>query len=240
VATEAVLVAVELLTGPLRSDPLAETTHVRFHMLSARNESRLVEHLARADQRPNLRGAAKLAGNQLSNFGAFLSSRWRLNDWIWGRLDAAGSLVDVVTAPPIPQTPQQQAERLTALRTAFDLPPGHDLEQIRDDIVERLHRRILRAELPVLALLGDDGPPTVDPVAAPLGPDDDDLRAPLRKLLEIGAERPQDLVPRNVRRVRDLLRLVGAGGRSVSDSYRERLEERLGGMGRRLRDLLPF
>jgi hypothetical protein len=241
VATAAVLAAVELLTGPLRSDPLAETTHVRFHMLSARNKSQLVWNLAREEQRPNLRSATKLAGNQLSNFGAFLSSRWRLNDWVWGRLDAARSLVDLATAPPsIPQTPQQQAERLTALREAFELPESYDLDQIRDDVVERLHRRILREELPVLALLRNDGPPDGDPDPDPLGPDDDDLRPALRKLLDVGAEEPQNLIPRNLRRLPDFLRLLGAGGRSLGDSYRERLGERLGRIGRRLRDRLPF
>ena len=39
----------------------------------------------------------KLAGNQLNNLGAFLSARWRQNDWIWGRLDAATSLARLLT-----------------------------------------------------------------------------------------------------------------------------------------------
>jgi hypothetical protein len=208
-------------------------------MLSARNKSQLVWNLAREDQRPNLSSATKLAGNQLSNFGAFLSSRWRLNDWIWGRLDAARSLVDLVTAPPsTPQTPQQHADRLTALREAFELPGSYDLDQIRDDVVERLHRRILRDELPVLALLRDDGPPDGDPDPPPLGPGDDDLRPALQELLKIGAEEPQHLIPRNLRRLPDFLRLLGAGGRSLGDSYRARLSKRFGRIGRRLRDFL--
>lgn len=34
-------------------------------------------------------GAGKLAGNSLANFSGFLSWRWRANDHMWGRLDAA-------------------------------------------------------------------------------------------------------------------------------------------------------
>lgn len=39
---------------------------------------------------------SKLAGNVLSNFGAFLKQEWRDNDWLWGRLDAVAPLVDVL------------------------------------------------------------------------------------------------------------------------------------------------
>ena len=38
----------------------------------------------------------KLAGAQLANFGAFFSAKWRGNDWMWGRLDAAQGLVDLL------------------------------------------------------------------------------------------------------------------------------------------------
>ena len=41
---------------------------------------------------------SKLAGNTAANFGGFLSKEWRLNDWRWGRLDAAAGLVDVIWA----------------------------------------------------------------------------------------------------------------------------------------------
>jgi Protein of unknown function (DUF3376)/Domain of unknown function (DUF1905) len=35
----------------------------------------------------------KLAGHQLGAFGGFLSARWRANDWMWGRADAAAVIV---------------------------------------------------------------------------------------------------------------------------------------------------
>lgn len=232
VATAAVLASVELLTGPLRADPLAETTHVRFHMLSARNKSQLVWDLAREERRPLLKGAQKLAGNQIRNFGAFLSARWRHNDWIWGRLDAARSLVDIATAPPSGADPRQdRPDPLPALRRAFELPEGYDLDQVRDAVVRRLHDRILREELPVLDLLGD-GPPDRDPEATAYGPTVD-LKPGVEKLLTIGAEQPQGLVLRNVARFPDLARLLGVGSISAGRDYARRL-------GRRLRDLLPF
>ena len=38
----------------------------------------------------------KLAGMQLQHFGGFYKSSWRANDWMWGRLDGAARLVDVI------------------------------------------------------------------------------------------------------------------------------------------------
>jgi patatin-related protein len=41
----------------------------------------------------------KLAGNELKNFSAFLRQSWRDNDWLWGRLDAVPTLVDLLVTP---------------------------------------------------------------------------------------------------------------------------------------------
>jgi hypothetical protein len=38
----------------------------------------------------------KLAGNTLKNFAAFAKEEWRANDWMWGRLDATATLVDLL------------------------------------------------------------------------------------------------------------------------------------------------
>ena len=48
---------------------------------------------------PALSDKAKLAGNDLMNFAAFLRERWRENDWMWGRMDAVVTLVDVLVEP---------------------------------------------------------------------------------------------------------------------------------------------
>ena len=244
VATAAVLAAVEVLTGPLRSDPLAETTHVRFHMLSALNRSPLVSELAPEKYRPDLEGARKLAGNQLANFGAFLSSRWRLNDWTWGRLDAARSLVEIATEPPSSRDPRQtRPDPLPRLREAFDLPAGYDLDQVREAVVRRLHDRILREELPVLDQLPDDGPPTADPDARPL-PAGADLRPGIARLVAVGAETPQRLLMRDAARFPDVARLLGIGTYAAGSDVLSRAGRRIGDgvrrVGRRLRDRLPF
>jgi predicted acylesterase/phospholipase RssA len=39
---------------------------------------------------------AKLTGAQFDHFGAFYLSSWRMNDWMWGRLDAAWRLTELL------------------------------------------------------------------------------------------------------------------------------------------------
>ncbi len=49
---------------------------------------------------PNRRDAhGKLTGVQLHHFGAFYKGTWRANDWMWGRLDGAGWLVQILLDP---------------------------------------------------------------------------------------------------------------------------------------------
>ena len=43
---------------------------------------------------------AKLSGNALGNFSGFLSRRFRENDWMWGRMDAATTIVDLLIRRP--------------------------------------------------------------------------------------------------------------------------------------------
>jgi patatin-related protein len=45
------------------------------------------------------RASDKLAGLQLHHFGAFYKRSWRANDWLWGRLDSATRLVQIVLDP---------------------------------------------------------------------------------------------------------------------------------------------
>ncbi|MBG0824268.1 patatin-like protein [Planomonospora sp. ID91781] len=44
-------------------------------------------------------GPGKLAGTKLGQFGAFYKKSWRVNDWIWGRLDGATRMVQAVLDP---------------------------------------------------------------------------------------------------------------------------------------------
>ena len=43
--------------------------------------------------------ASKLTGMQVHNFGAFYKASWRVNDWMWGRLDGTGWLVHMLLDP---------------------------------------------------------------------------------------------------------------------------------------------
>ncbi|MFD5558075.1 patatin-like protein [Streptomyces sp. NPDC127068] len=95
------LTAAEVLLGPLRPDPLAEATDIGLHTVSAATRSWATDTVLAEGGRPGPASAeelvaAKLSGNQLNNFAAFLSARWRMSDWTWGRLDAAASLVSIV------------------------------------------------------------------------------------------------------------------------------------------------
>ncbi|MEX2587597.1 MAG: patatin-like protein [Actinomycetota bacterium] len=60
--------------------------------------------------------AKKLAGVQMAHFGAFYKKSWRVNDWIWGRMDGALRLVEAALAPP----------RLMQLALRLEPPAGRD------------------------------------------------------------------------------------------------------------------
>jgi hypothetical protein len=223
-ATRAVLAAVELLMGPLRPDPLAETTGVRFHMISAWNDSELVRELAPAEDAGRFTGdrlpvGDKLAGNQLNNFGAFLSARWRLNDWTWGRLDAARSLVEMATTPRA-----GLADPLPEFRRRFGLPDTVDLATARADAVRRLHEEILRDELPLFGVLKDDPPPR-DQEFPPLLSQGEKLD--VTALLEVGQESLKRLATRNLARMPQVARLLGLGTYTVAGSVAERVGRRV-------------
>ena len=171
------LAAAEVLLGALRPDPLAEATAFRFVVTSAAGGSPV-----RNNGSPLLlSGPEKLAGNQVANFASFLSVRWRLNDWIWGRLDGATTLAQVL-AERIAKPPGQPADGAPvedavgpALHSFFTSPmaePTADwpdylasrweaysgtavwsAAEVAHVISERLHLEILREELPLLAKL---------------------------------------------------------------------------------------
>jgi hypothetical protein len=73
---------------------------------------------------------AKLTGVQLDHFGAFYRGGWRANDWMWGRLDGAFRLVEMLVDPdallatgrPVPEL----AAELAALATGPSPGPDHD------------------------------------------------------------------------------------------------------------------
>lgn len=89
-----------------------------------------------------LRPEVKLAGNDLANFSAFLDRRWRRNDWMWGRLDAASDLITLLldsATGPDGKLPPAVRELVGG---SEDLRP----DEIRDALIIRRQREIL-AEL---------------------------------------------------------------------------------------------
>ncbi|MEW2416031.1 patatin-like phospholipase family protein [Streptomyces sp. NPDC046866] len=73
------LARAEVLLGPLRPNPLAEAADIAFHTVSAANTGWATDTvLPQVDRNsPKALVRAKLSGNQLNNFAAFLSARWR-------------------------------------------------------------------------------------------------------------------------------------------------------------------
>jgi hypothetical protein len=76
-------------------------------------------HFAKVSRTPD----DKVAGNELHRFGGFLKRSWRINDWIWGRLDAAQMLCRLVLEP-------QRLLRIHALTE-------HSAEQMVAQLVEK-------------------------------------------------------------------------------------------------------
>ncbi|GAA2100307.1 hypothetical protein GCM10009841_14900 [Microlunatus panaciterrae] len=90
------LCSLEVLVGGLRPDPLSSPAVPLFAVMSATNRSPLEDRLLKGPITEQNRVNLKLSGNQVANFAGFLSARWRDNDWIWGRLDSAQTLVSLI------------------------------------------------------------------------------------------------------------------------------------------------
>lgn len=89
--------------------------------------------------------AEKLAGIGMGHFAGFYRRSWRANDFMWGRLDAAARIVDLLLDRPFPDdsaapAPQAQRAREHAICLADALLPG-DVEE--DDPLVWLARETL-------------------------------------------------------------------------------------------------
>ncbi|MFT3854052.1 MAG: DUF3376 domain-containing protein [Ilumatobacteraceae bacterium] len=163
-----VLRAVDDLTaGVHHGIAAALPTHLQYLRIAGSNVSPLclrTSDLAYAGPRftegelvaPHGKVAAgdKLAGASLGNFSAFISERWRANDWMWGRLDAAKSLVDLTTTKGRMRGdhPQLVAAIEAIVTRPFSLPPTcpsgwtAELDAAAADLWAR-HRDTVNAEL---------------------------------------------------------------------------------------------
>ncbi len=86
-----------------------------------------------------LRPEVKLAGNELSNFSAFLDARWRDNDWMWGRLDAVSGLVEILLGH---LGPDAVTDELRAC--AGGAPDGDSLDDLRRRLTRIRQEEVLR------------------------------------------------------------------------------------------------
>jgi patatin-related protein len=121
-------------------------------------ELRLLQVSANTRDAFGLRSSAadKLTGMHLAHFAAFYKPSWRANDWLWGRLDGSGWLVQLLLEP----------ERLRGVANVRDEierialgPPG----VAHDWLDGQLDREAVAEELSHLA---DDPPPKALPQCA--------------------------------------------------------------------------
>jgi patatin-related protein len=202
------LAAYEILVGPLRPDPLAESTRIRVAAITASNASPIENLIFAGEALDDAdRVERKLSGNQVANFAAFLSSRWRAADWIWGRLDAAQSIASIIAGRLPPETTTRSDIQRLCFAGASDvvLPTlGHALAALRIDddnayqlaaaaLTARLHLDILEEELPLLAQLqarndGSDLPPDAELLDPSPFTSSSDLEQAAPALASVGAE----------------------------------------------------
>lgn len=87
------------------------------------NETDLAEH------------RRKLAGVELQHFGGFFERRWRRNDLMWGRLDAAERLIETILPPSELRTTLLEEAQREIIKEEFATETN---EPIRAELVERL------------------------------------------------------------------------------------------------------
>ena len=120
----------------------------------------------------------KLSGLGLAHFASFYKGSWRANDWMWGRMDGASRLVDVLLDPwaiRLELESPDAAERLTGQLVAIagtddpqvaagiraeleelggwplDNDPPNRLGRTRSAVRRRLQLLVARSELPAIA-----------------------------------------------------------------------------------------
>ncbi|MFL5873629.1 MAG: DUF3376 domain-containing protein [Solirubrobacterales bacterium] len=97
------------------------------------------------NQRRPESAAEKLTGVGLGHFAGFYRRSWRANDFMWGRLDAAVRVVDLLLDSPTPDVgvgaksssvEQRARERAADLADALVLSAGDDAEWLLGEVLE--------------------------------------------------------------------------------------------------------
>ncbi|MET0323739.1 MAG: patatin-like protein [Ilumatobacteraceae bacterium] len=123
----------------------------------------------------------KLAGNAVGNFAAFLKADWRINDWTWGRADAASRLAEALLERLDAARPGTEAglrelwaelgedpadgfvdELLAELATAGPSDARHRLWRV---VVRRLQLELWRHHLPLIESAQSRSEPAWRPVS---------------------------------------------------------------------------
>lgn len=113
----------------------------------------------------------KLTGMQASYFGAFYKASWRASDWMWGRIDGAGWLVQCLLDPSRLETlrdivgPERfRGELIAVLEPGWRKPDERDrctpaeAGQLRDQLTAELAFLGLDADLNLLKDFGTERP----------------------------------------------------------------------------------
>ena len=162
------LAALEIACYPEHTTGTPGRRPIDFVRLSAANPTPLAPHFAALEADARKRGRwwdpdnqiwvdqcgihveLKLAGNELANFSAFLRDNWRANDWMWGRLDAVPTLIDLMVTPgAILRGAATHAERLSAIRQMIVGSPDETLGDIGLELWTE-HGAAINAELVAL------------------------------------------------------------------------------------------
>lgn len=146
---QARLLALHVATRGLLAQ--APSVDQRVELVQVSADSRTLLDLKRR------RSADKLTGLQADYFGAFYKSSWRASDWMWGRVDGAGWVVQCLLDPQRLETLRELLGRetfrdeLVATLTPFWRVPG------REDNAEPAELQQLTGQLDAeLAFLGLD------------------------------------------------------------------------------------
>ncbi|MEO1061995.1 MAG: DUF3376 domain-containing protein [Actinomycetota bacterium] len=105
---------------------------------------------AKDDEPRGIHVDLKLAGNELANFSAFLVDDWRRNDWMWGRLDAVPTLVDLLVRPErLSADFDDPAELFRAIERAIS---GSHLPWLADQVLDERRRTAILDECRALCV----------------------------------------------------------------------------------------
>ena len=128
----------------------------------------------------------KLAGNAVGNFSAFLKADWRINDWTWGRADAASRLAEALLDRLDAARPgtEDGLRRLWAdvggdaadgfvdelLAELVSAGPGDARHRLCRAVVRRLQLELWRHHLPLIESAGARSEPAWQPVSPVVPP----------------------------------------------------------------------